>query len=91
VNDVFLEIAPLKAHKGKAVEYFLRHYPLPDSRLIYIGDDDKDEEAFETVHAFGGKSVLVFNPDHPEPSEATDFQMESPEEVRRWMRKVGSH
>ncbi len=87
-DEHFLEVAPRRAHKGQAVRYILGHFPFPGAHLLYFGDDDKDEEAFETVHAFGGKNIQVFNPDHPDLDGATDFQLDSPVAVRQWLRKV---
>ncbi|MFO7584052.1 MAG: trehalose-phosphatase, partial [Anaerolineales bacterium] len=57
----FLEIAPRLAHKGKSVSYLLNHYPLPKAQLVYIGDDDKDEEAFDVIQAHQGLAIKVVN------------------------------
>jgi trehalose-phosphatase len=54
----FLEIAPLLANKGITVEYLLNqqhNHALP----VYIGDDDKDEEAFEKIVANQGVAIKV--------------------------------
>ena len=85
-DDHFLEIAPLHAHKGKAVRYILSHFPFPGSRLVYIGDDDKDEEAFETVHSFKGMNILVTTREQPVHYATPDFVLASPRQVRRWLR-----
>jgi trehalose 6-phosphate phosphatase len=85
-DDRFLEIAPLRAHKGKAVRYILGHFPFPGARLVYIGDDDKDEEAFETVHAFKGVNILVTSREQPVHYATPDFLIGSPRQVRRWLR-----
>lgn len=84
-DDVFLEIAPLLAHKGKMVEYLVHHFPLPQSRLIYIGDDDKDEEAFGTVHALGGVNILVTQRSHSVHFNEVDYVLDSPASVRTWL------
>jgi trehalose-phosphatase len=88
VDDTFLEIAPLQAHKGKTVGYMYGHYPLPNSRLLYIGDDDKDEEAFETVHAYGGFNILVSEKTQPLHYHEADYILESPASVRHWLRHL---
>jgi trehalose 6-phosphate phosphatase len=88
VDDTFLEVAPLQAHKGKAVGYLFGHYPLADSRLLYIGDDDKDEEAFETVHAFGGINILVSERAQPLHFNEADYILASPASVRDWLRRL---
>ncbi len=55
----FLEVSSAKAHKGKTVSFLLNSFPLPGARLLYIGDDDNDAEAFETIHAYGGGSPFL--------------------------------
>ncbi len=84
-DEVFLEIAPVLAHKGKTVGYLYSHFPLQDSRLIYIGDDDKDEEAFGTVHAFGGVNMLVSQRAHSVHFNEVDYILGSPGSVRTWL------
>ncbi len=86
-DAIFLELAPRQAHKGKAVGYLYGHYPFPEARLIYIGDDDKDEEAFQTVHAFGGVNILVSSSQHPLHSGEVDYIIETPSAVRGWLRR----
>lgn len=78
----FLEVAPLDANKGKTVEYLLEHFPWSESLLIYIGDDDKDEEAFRVIKTQGGIPILVAG-EHRE-SEA-QYQLESPSAVLEWL------
>jgi trehalose 6-phosphate phosphatase len=38
----FLEVSSAKAHKGKTVSFLLNSFPLPEARLVYIGDDIND-------------------------------------------------
>lgn len=81
----FVEIGPRLAHKGKAIDYLLGRYPWPDALIMYIGDDDKDEEAFDVIKKHGGLAILVAS----EPREANaDFRLESPAVVRRWLRAL---
>ncbi len=81
----FLEIAPQLASKKETVAYLLNQYPLPDARLLYIGDDDKDEEAFSVIHANHGVAIKVLQPSQAmQPTEA-DFFFESPTETVRWL------
>jgi len=82
----YLEIAPVQAHKGETVSFLLHHYPSPATRLLYIGDDDKDLEAFETVHSVDGIAVLVSDPASPHVYPDVDYLMGSPQDVRRWLR-----
>ncbi|MGD1997206.1 MAG: trehalose-phosphatase, partial [Anaerolineae bacterium] len=84
----FLEIGPKLAHKGKTVDYLLDRYPRPGALTIYIGDDDKDEEAFEVVRARGGIAILVAS----EPRDVNvDARLESPQAVRKWLRSLPAH
>ena len=79
VNEYkFVEIAPKLASKRAAVAYLVENYPLPDARLLYIGDDDKDEAAFSVVHAHGGAGVRVLASDAATRSATADFLLKSP-------------
>jgi trehalose-phosphatase len=79
VNEYkFVEIAPRLANKKAAVAYLVEKYPLPDARLLYIGDDDKDEQAFAAVHAHGGAGVRVLANAERGRTVTADFLLESP-------------
>jgi len=78
----FLEVGPRLAHKGRAVEYLLERYPWPEALPVYLGDDDKDEEAFDVIKAHGGVAILVAR--EPRSTKA-DCRLESPLTVRRWL------
>jgi trehalose 6-phosphate phosphatase len=84
----FLEIAPSSASKAEAVSYLLSHYPLPGARLLCIGDDDKDEEAFHAIHARGGKAAKVVQPSQASRPTEADFFFDSPAETLRWLRQL---
>jgi trehalose-phosphatase len=78
----FLEIGPQLAHKGRTVEYVLDRHPWSGALPLYLGDDDKDEEAFGVIKAQGGIAVLV----SPEPWETkADFRLASPQVARSWL------
>jgi len=78
----FLEVGPTLAHKGKTVVYLLDAHPWPGAQLLYLGDDDKDEEAFGVIQARAGIAIRVA----PEPRETkADYCLESPRAVRRWL------
>src|SRR6185503_16858130 len=82
----FLEVAPRLASKKETVAYLLNQYPLANERLVYIGDDDKDEEAFPLIHADQGVAIKVRQPSQVgRPTEA-DFFFESPSETLAWLR-----
>ena len=78
----FLEIGPRLAHKGQAVDLLLKQYPWSGALPIFLGDDDKDEEAFSAIKAYGGLAVLVAA--QPRASHA-DLRLDSPQTARRWL------
>lgn len=84
----FLEIAPLLASKKETVAYLLDQYPFPDARLLYIGDDDKDEEAFPVIHTHQGVAVKVFQPTQGSRPTTADFWFESPRDTLRWLQEL---
>lgn len=81
----FLEIGPRLAHKGETVAYLLERYPWEGAELVYAGDDDKDEEAFEVINRYGGTSVLVAN--RPRQTHAA-YRLESPRQMRDWLHSL---
>lgn len=81
----FLEIAPRLASKKETVAYLLNQYPLPDARLLYIGDDDKDEEAFPVIHANHGVAAKVRQSSQAGRPTTADFFFESPADTLRWL------
>jgi trehalose 6-phosphate phosphatase len=81
----FLEIGPSLAHKGRTVDYLLELDPWPGSLPLYLGDDDKDEEAFAVVKARGGLALLVAS--EPRATKA-DARLDSPQSARRWLRAL---
>jgi trehalose 6-phosphate phosphatase len=81
----FLEVAPVISDKSQAVKYILDTYPWPDASLIYLGDDDKDEAAFETVRSLGGVSILV---SEKRRDTNADCILESPQQVRQWLEHI---
>jgi trehalose-phosphatase len=84
----FLEVAPRLASKKETVAYLLNQYSLANERLVYIGDDDKDEEAFPLIHADQGVAIKVRQPSQAgRPTEA-DFFFESPAETLAWLREL---
>jgi len=78
----FLEIGPRLAHKGLTVAHLLDRYPWPGALSLYLGDDDKDEEAFGVIKARGGVAVVVASESRE--TEA-DMRLESPQAARRWL------
>jgi trehalose 6-phosphate phosphatase len=78
----FLEIGPRLAHKGLTVGHLMDEYSWPGALPVYLGDDDKDEEAFGVIKARGGVAVVVAS--EPRDTEA-DLRLESPQAARRWL------
>jgi len=81
----FFEVAPSLAHKGRTVEHLLYQLAWPDALPVYIGDDDKDEEAFAAIKARHGLALVVAA--QPRPTLA-DCRLDSPASVRRWLSEI---
>jgi trehalose-phosphatase len=81
----FLEIGPKLAHKGRTVDYLLQQYPWPGALPLYLGDDDKDEEAFGVIKARGGIAVVVAS--KPRETQA-DLRLPTPLAARRWLERL---
>ncbi len=81
-GDRFLELGPTIAHKGETVSHLLDAYAWPGALPVYLGDDDKDEEAFEVIVEAGGLALVVAAT--PRPTRAT-CRLESPQATRRWL------
>jgi trehalose 6-phosphate phosphatase len=81
----FLEIGPALAHKGRTVAYLLERYAWPGALTLYLGDDDKDEEAFGVVQARGGIAAVVAREAR---DTQADFRLESPQAVRAWLNEL---
>jgi trehalose 6-phosphate phosphatase len=78
----FIEIGPHLANKGFTIDFLLEEFPWKNAELVYIGDDDKDEDAFEVIKEHGGITIVVAKV--PRPTKA-DYRLESPKAVRTWL------
>jgi trehalose 6-phosphate phosphatase len=78
----FLEVGPSLANKGQTVNYLLERFRWPEALPVFVGDDDKDEEAFAAIHEHDGLAVVVAA--KPRPTLA-DFRLEAPADVRAWL------
>ena len=78
----FLEVCPRLAHKGQTVGYLLDRYAWPGALPLYLGDDDKDEEAFSVIKARGGIAILVAAGRR---KTDADYRLASPQAVRHWL------
>ncbi|HSL31503.1 MAG TPA: trehalose-phosphatase [Anaerolineales bacterium] len=84
----FLEVAPRIASKRETVAYLLQQYPLPQARLMYIGDDDKDEEAFPLIHDHGGVAVKVIQPSQSNQATTANYFFHSPQDTLAWLEEL---
>lgn len=78
----FLEIAPRLANKGGTVQYLISRSPLGEALPCYIGDDDKDEEAFEVIIQNSGVAIKVCS--QPCDTKAL-LCIDSPQAVRQFL------
>jgi trehalose 6-phosphate phosphatase len=78
----FLEVAPRLANKGNTVRYLISRYPLEGALPIYIGDDDKDEEAFEVVIQNNGIPIKVCSRSNDTKAQ---LRLDSPNAVRQFL------
>jgi trehalose 6-phosphate phosphatase len=83
----FIELGPLIANKGITIDFLLERFRWPGAALVYIGDDDKDEDAFKVIKSHGGATIVVAR--EPRPTKA-DFRLQSPEDVRNWLTKLAA-
>jgi trehalose 6-phosphate phosphatase len=81
-GDRFLEISPIAADKGLAVMEILRRFPEGGALPVYLGDDDKDELAFQTVRRLGGVSIVVSLENRP---TSAGYRLTDPSQTRDWL------
>ena len=84
-GNKFFEIAPKIADKGLTIEYLLNVYPYPSALPVFVGDDDKDERAFDVINYLGGISILVSK--KPRNTKAA-LRLTSPNSVRNWLSSI---
>jgi trehalose 6-phosphate phosphatase len=81
-GDRFLEVAPLTADKGRAVEWLIQQRAAPHELIVYFGDDDKDAAAFVVVREWGGIPIIV----GPREAETRALvRLPGPPAVREWL------
>jgi trehalose-phosphatase len=84
----FLEVGPRLADKGRTVAYLWEHYPWPGAVPLFVGDDDKDEEAFAAVQARGGWAIVVAA--NARETRANQ-RLDSPQAARQWLAALLQH
>ena len=81
----FLEYAPMMASKTLAAQWILDELTPKEAFVIYLGDDDKDEEAFSVVSKSAGFAVRV----SAAPCETSaQLRLKDPQAVRAWLRDM---
>ncbi len=87
-GDRYVEVAPRTADKGQSVEWLLDGFPTDRDLPVAFGDDNKDEAGFAVIHGRGGYAIGV---GHRYDLPGVDARLESPEDVRGWLRSFLSH
>lgn len=83
LGNKFLEASPIQADKGVCVKHLMKIMPTKNAAMIYLGDDDKDEQAFKVVQSHGGFAIRVCSNVINNPIE--DWRLENPKAARDWL------
>jgi trehalose-phosphatase len=81
----FLEVCPKLANKGHTIHYLLEKDSFDRSLPVYVGDDDKDEEAFLEINHLGGITILVASESRPTHAVC---RLDNPSQVRSWLKHL---
>jgi trehalose 6-phosphate phosphatase len=74
------EVKPVGAHKGMAIEEFMRELPFRDRLPVFLGDDLTDEDGFQAVNRMGGQSIKV-----GAGASAARWRLADPAAARAWL------
>lgn len=74
------EVKPAGAHKGMAIEEFMRELPFRDRLPVFLGDDLTDEDGFQVVNRIGGHSIKVGAGE-----TAARWRLADPAAARSWL------
>jgi len=81
-GKMVLELAPVDANKGEAIDAVMAEAPFAGRRPVFIGDDTTDEDGFRVVNKLGGTAILVGS---RTPTAAT-FALPDVAAVHQWLR-----
>ncbi len=82
-GKMVLEVRPAWARKGQGLLALMESPPFTGRVPVFFGDDETDEDAFQTVRNLGGYSVKIGR----EPTCAEWF-LEGPAALRSWLRRI---
>jgi trehalose 6-phosphate phosphatase len=74
------EVKPVGAHKGMAIEEFMRELPFRSRVPVFLGDDLTDEDGFQMVNRMGGQSIKV-----GAGATAARWRLADPAAARAWL------
>lgn len=81
---------PVRWGKGDAVAWLLRRMSRSPTAIkpfmIYVGDDQTDEDAFRVVNRLGGMTVFVGGPAR---ATRARYWLKNPREVHAWLEGLG--
>ncbi|HEX5960097.1 MAG TPA: trehalose-phosphatase [Rhodanobacteraceae bacterium] len=80
-GDYVIELKPAGVDKGRALATLMGHAPFRGRTPWMLGDDLTDEDAFRSVNAHGGTSVIV----GPRRPTAARHALSDPARVREWL------
>jgi trehalose 6-phosphate phosphatase len=78
-GDEVIEIKPASHNKSSAIEAFMQEAPFAGRYPIFIGDDLTDQDGFAAVRRHHGMPIAVGS------NVNTEWRLERPESVRRWL------
>ena len=86
-GKMMIEIKPVAATKGCAVELFMQESPFKGRLPVFVGDDLTDEDGFEAVNRLGGLSVWVSETPASRDTSA-QFHLSGVGEVIAWLNQL---